>query len=74
MPFYKDRASPVINVLFAARWVLILCSITKMSFLLPAPGHSSKDIFIEFFDDKFPAISGVQVNDTNVTQTRRKRD
>jgi hypothetical protein len=68
MPFYKDRASPVINVLFAARWVLILCSITKKSFLLPAPGRSSKDIFIEFFDDKFPAISGVHANDSNATE------
>jgi len=35
---------------------------------LPAPGHSLKDIFIKFLDNKFPAISGVQANDANATE------
>jgi hypothetical protein len=64
-PFYnKAQASPVINVLFAALWDLILCRITKMSYLAPSQGRSLKDIF----DDKIPAISGVDADDANATE------
>ena len=64
-PFYdKDQASPVNNVLFAALWDLILCSINKMSYLAPSAGLSIKDIF----DEKIPAISGVDAGDANATE------
>jgi len=64
-PFYdKTQASPVINVLFAALWDLILCRITKMSYLAPSAGRGIKDIF----DEKIPAISGVDADDANATE------
>ena len=64
-PFYnKAQASPVIIVIFAGLWDLILCRITKMSYLAPSAGSSIKDIS----EEKIPAISRVDADDANATE------
>ena len=52
-PYYTKTAdSPVINLLFAALYDLIICRITKMSSLAPGPGRTLQTIFQE----KIPKI------------------
>jgi hypothetical protein len=64
-PFYdKTRPSPTFNLLFAALWDLILCSMTKMSNFAPTGGRSLHDIF----DQKIPAVEGAEEDDVNIKE------